>query len=227
MKKVFKADQEYLDNMKSYTMKDTCFALIYFFFVMAALYVMGRIQTFSGKYYGEILAVISIFLVLLLARFKFTKIGISRRGLIPGVVTGLVMGMIFILIYTIIPGIRAGSELLPAKEIAYNIFYYFIIIAFEEEISFRGFITPRLYPLFKNEWITLLAGGILFALMHYPYQMAARNMNVIEYFPIFISSVPILFLWHYVCSWLYRRFGNVWGSTVIHGFIDMSMGIFG
>ena len=27
--------------------------------------------------------------------------------------------------------------------------------------------------------------------------------------------------------WLYRRYGNIFGSTVFHGCIDMSMGIFG
>ena len=137
------------------------------------------------------------------------------------------MGIIFILSYAIIPGIIAGSTLLPAKEIVYNIFYYFIIIAFEEELSFRGFIQPRLYPLLKKEWITLIIGGILFVFMHYPFQMAARGMSFIEYFPLFIAGAPMQFIWHFVFSWLYRRFGNIFGGTILHGFIDMSMGIFG
>ena len=225
MKTIFKTDQGYLDNMKSYTKKDAYIALAYYLFNMVALYIVGRIYSGFGKYFGNLLAVISIVIVLLLVRLKVSKVGISKQGIPAGVITGLVMGVIFILIYTIIPGIVSGSELLPVSSIIYNIFYYFVIIAFEEELSFRGFIQPRLYPLLKKEWIVLLVGGILFVFMHYPFQMAARGMNFIEYFPLFIASAPMQLIWHYVFSWFYRRFGNIFGGTLMHGFVDMSMGI--
>ena len=224
---IFKADEEYLDNLHSYTVKDTCIALAFYVFNMICLYVVGRIHANTGNYYGELLTILTIVLVLLLVKFKVSKVGISKHGALPGIITGLIMGVIFILSYTIIPGIIAGYTLLPAKEIINNIFYYFIIIAFEEELSFRGFIQPRLFPLLKKEWITLIVGGILFVFMHYPYQMAARGMNFIEYFQWFIASAPLQLMWHFVFSWLYRRFGNIFGGAVLHGFIDMSMGIFG
>ncbi len=223
---ITKADTEYLDNLKSYTIKDFVIALCYYAFTMIALFVIGKIHYSTGNYLGNLLALISIVIVLLLSRKNFSKCGISKRGLVSGVVVGLVMGIIFILSYTIIPGIMAKAEFLPGREIAYNIFYYFIIIAFEEEISFRGFIQPRLYAVLKKEWIVILVGGILFVLMHYPFQMAARGMTIAEYFPMFISGAPIQLMWHYVFSWLYRRFGNIFGGTILHGFIDMSMGIF-
>ena len=68
---------------------------------------------------------------------------------------------------SIIPGIIAHRELLPVNEIAYYIFYYFFIIGFSEEISFRGFIQPRLFPALKKEWLTILMGGLLFVFKHY------------------------------------------------------------
>ena len=225
MKIIFKADQGYLDNMKSYTRKDAYIALAYYLFNMVALYICGMIYAGFGKYFGNLLAVISIVLVLLLAKFNVSKVGIRKKGITAGVVTGLVMGVIFILSYTIIPGIVSGSELLPAHKITYNVFYYFVIIAFEEELSFRGFIQPRLYPLLKKEWLVILVGGILFVFTHYPFQMASRGMNAIEYFPLFIAGAPMQLIWHYVFSWLYRRFGNIYGGTILHGFVDMSMGI--
>lgn len=213
--------------MQNYTIKDSCIALAFYAFNLLSLYVVGMIHANTGNYHGDILAVLTIVIVFLLVRFRLSKAGVSRRGVLPGVVTGLIMGVIFILCYTIIPGIIAGLTLLPAKEILYNIFYFFIIIAFEEELSFRGFIQPRLYPIVKKEWATLLVGGILFVFMHYPYQMAARGMNFFEYFPLFIAGAPLQLMWHFVFSWLYRRFGNIFGGTILHGFIDMSMGIFG
>lgn len=227
MNTIFRADKEYLDNMHAYTFKDSCIALAFYVFNLLSLYAVGKIYSTSGNYYGELLAILTIVIVFLLVKLKLSKVGIRWRNIFPGIVTGLFMGIIFILSYAIIPGIIAGSTLLPAKEIVYNIFYYFIIIAFEEELSFRGFIQPRLYPLLKKEWITLIIGGILFVFMHYPFQMAARGMSFIEYFPLFIAGAPMQFIWHFVFSWLYRRFGNIFGGTILHGFIDMSMGIFG
>jgi len=227
MNTIFKVDKDYLYNMQSYIIKDSCIALIFYVFVLISLYVVGRIYSISGKYHGELLSIITIAIVILLVRFRGDKVGISWKKFFPGIVAGVIMGIVFILSYTIIPGMVAGLTLLPAKMIAYNIFYYFVIIAFEEEVSFRGFIQPRLYPLFKKEWITLVVGGVLFVFMHYPFQMAARGMNFIEYFPLFIAGAPMQFIWHLVFSWFYRRFGNIYGGTVMHGFIDMSMGIFG
>jgi membrane protease YdiL (CAAX protease family) len=224
---IFKADQGYRNNMQSYTKKDSDIALVFYCFNMLLLYVTGKINYYTGKYLGIVLAIVTIAVVLLIAGVRHSSVGICVRRIIPGIVTGFIMGIIFILSYTIIPGIVAGASLLPIGTILYNVFYYFIIIAFEEELSFRGFIQPRLFPLFKKEWLTLSAGGILFVLMHYPYQMAARGMGIIEYFPFFIAGAPIQLMWHYVFSWLYRRFGNIFGGTILHGFIDMSMGIFG
>ncbi|MBR4831075.1 MAG: CPBP family intramembrane metalloprotease [Butyrivibrio sp.] len=226
MNRVFGADKDYIEKMKGYTMKDSCVAIAYYIFDIVALYVIGVISSRFHKYYGVQLAIVSIAIIILLVRGKVSKAGINRRKVIPGVVTGLIMGMIFLLTYTIIPGIKAGSKLLPVNAIAYNIFYYFIVISFEEELSFRGFIQPRLFPLFKKEWITILVGGILFVFMHYPFQMATRGMNVAEFFPLFIESAPIQLMWHYVLTWFCRKFGNIYGGTVLHGFIDLSMGIF-
>lgn len=226
MNTIFKADNEYLENIRSYSIKDSCIALTFYIFDMFALYIVGIIYSRSGNYFGEVLTVLAIAVVLLLIRFKCSTVGIRWRNASKGILTGLIMGIIFLLCYTIIPGIIAGSALLPAKEIGYNIIYYFVIIAFEEELAFRGFIQPRLFPLLKKEWLMLIVGGILFVCMHYPFQMAARGMNFVEYFPFFLAGAPMQLLWHFVFSWLYRRFGNIFGGTILHGFVDMSMGIF-
>ena len=89
-----------------------------------------------------------------------------------------------------------------------------------------GFIQPRLYPLVKREWLAVLFGGLLFVFMHYPYQMAARGMTAAQYWPQFIASAPFQFFWHLIFTTLYRRYGNIFGSTVLHGLVDLSGGIF-
>ncbi len=64
-------------------------------------------------------------------------------------------------------------------------------------------------------------------LMHMPFQMARRGMGLAEYWPTFIANAPMQFVWHLVCTWLYRRYGNIFGCAVLHGLVDLSMGIFG
>ena len=227
MKKLFEADDNYLQNLHGYTIKDTCIALIFYIVNIIALYIVGNIYFSSGKYYGRHMSFIFIAIVIVIAIISRSSVGLNLKTGISGIIVGLILGLVFIGGYTIIPGLIRGARLLPTRTIAYNIFYYFIVISFEEELVYRGFIQPRLYPLLKKEWITLLVGGILFVLMHYPFQMAARGMGIVEYFPLFISGTPIQLMWHYIFSWIYRRFGNIFGGSILHGFVDLSMGIFG
>ena len=100
----------------------------------------------------------------------------------------------------------------------------------------RNFLAPLMVtalsvPLLKetvtrSQWAAVLAGGLLFVLMHLPYQMAARGMTLGEFLPQALANVPMQFIWHLVFTWIYRRHGNLAGAVVLHGFVDMSMGLF-
>ena len=208
--KLFRADPHYLDMLHSFTVHDTLMALGYYLVILIVYYCAGSIMARTGKYYGVLMS----------------SIGLCKRNLKRSLLVSGMIGILFLLISTIIPGISSGAKLLPLKKIASNVIYFFVVIALSEEISFRGFIQPRLYPLVKREWLAVLFGGILFVFMHYPYQMAARGMTAAQYWPQFIASAPFQFFWHLVFTTLYRRYGNIYGSTVLHGLVDLSGGIF-
>ena len=227
MRKFFAADPVYREQMEGYTLKDTVLALVYWALWMAVYYFMGRIMARSGEYWGNIANIALMLVPVLLCIRKLSSVGITRRNLKPSLLMGLAVGAAALLFIGIIPGIASGSPLLPAGKILYNIFYYVIIIGLTEEVGFRGFIQPRLYPLLKNEWLAVLAGGVLFVLMHIPFQMASRGMGLAEYWPTFIANAPFQFFWHLVSTWLYRRYGNIAGPALFHGMLDLSMGIFG
>ena len=224
--KILRADPCYLDLLHSFTLRDTIVALGYYLLILIVYYILGRIKTVSGKYYGVPASIALMMIPVLICR-RPSALGLSKRNLKPSLIVSSTIGILFLLVTTIIPGILSHAKLLSLKEIAANIFYYFIIIGLSEEISFRGYIQPRLFPLVKREWLMVLLGGMLFVFMHYPFQMTARNMSFTEYWPIFIENAPFQFLWHLVFTGLYRRYGNIYGSTLLHGCLDMSMGIFG
>ena len=227
MKKFLAADPVYREQMEGYTLKDTVLALVYWALWMAVYYFIGRAMARTGEYWGNIANIALMLLPVLLCIRKLSSAGITLRNLKPSLLMGLAVGTVVLLAIGIIPGLMSGSGLLPVRTILYNVFYYVIIIGLAEEIGFRGFIQPRLSPLLKKEWLTVLAGGVLFVLMHIPFQMAARGMSFAEYWPTFIENAPIQFFWHLVSTWLYRRYGNIAGAALFHGMLDLSMGIFG
>ncbi len=227
MGNLLKADEEFKKQLESYTVRDSVIALVFYALIMVVYYIMGRIYFQSGVYYGVIVNLAIMLVPAILCFRNLSKTGLSTRNFAKSLIVSVIIGIAVLLSISIIPGIIAHRELLPVNEIAYYIFYFFFIIGFSEEITFRGFIQPRLFPVLKREWLTFLMGGLLFVFMHYPYQMASRGVSFVEYWPQFIASAPFQLLWHYVCTWLYRRYGNIFGSTVLHGCVDMSMGIFG
>ena len=222
----FAADPVYREQMESYTLKDTFAALGYWVLWMAVYYCLGLVKYRTGKYYGNIVNIAMMLLPVLLCVRKLSSLGLTGRNLKPSLLTGLAAGAVFLAAWTVIPGIVSGARLQPFGRILYNVFYYFVIIALTEEIGDRGVIQPRLYPLFRKEWAAVLAGGLLFVLMHLPYQMAARGMTLGEFLPQALANVPMQFIWHLVFTWIYRRHGNLAGAVVLHGFVDMSMGLF-
>lgn len=221
------ADEEYKKQLESFTTIDTVIAIGLYAVIMIVYYFMGKLYSQRGVYLGSIVNLVFILLPVILCLRNLSKTGLSTRNLKKSLIVSFILGMAVLLSISIIPGIISHAKLLPFSNIAYYIFYYFFIIGFSEEISFRGFIQPRLFPVFKREWIIILVGGLMFVFMHYPYQMAARGMSFGEYWPLFIGNAPLQLMWHYVFTWLYRRYGNIFGSTVMHGCLDMSMGIFG
>ena len=223
--KLFRADPHYLDILHSFTVPDALMALGYYLVILIVYYCTGSIMARTGKYYGVFVNIALMLIPVMICR-KMSSIGLCKRNLKRSLLVSGMIGILFLLISTIIPGISSGAKLLPLKKIASNVIYFFVVIALSEEISFRGYIQPRLYPLVKREWLAVLFGGILFVFMHYPYQMAARGMTAAQYWPQFIASAPFKFFWHLVFTILYRRYGNIYGSTVLHGLVDLSGGIF-
>ncbi len=223
---LLRADPDYGKRMGSYTLRDTLTALGYYLLMMAAYYFMGRHMATTGQYYVVPVNFIGMILIPLLICRRPSALGICRKNLKKSLTVSGILGGLILLSIAIVPGMISGARLLPFPKLAYNLVYYLIVIGLSEEIAFRGFIQPRLFPALKKEWLAVLAGGILFVLSHYPFQMAMRNMSFTEYLPTFLENAPFQFLWHLVFTALYRRYDNIWGSALLHGMIDMSMGLF-
>lgn len=219
-------DDKYMDQLRSYTVTDTIIAVIFYFLIMVVYYYMGLISASTGVYYGDIVNISIIVIAIILCLKNLSKTGISSRNLLKSICISSIIGIIWLVSFSIVPNLQAGYRFLPLNTIINNAVYYFVIIAFSEEVSFRGFIQPRLYPVLKKEWLVYLVGGIMFVLMHYPFQMTVRGMSFMEYLPFFLAGAPMQLVLHYAFTWMYRRYGNIFGAAIWHGCVDMTMGLF-
>lgn len=226
MKNFFKADASYSESLQSFTVQDSFIAIAYYVFNLVLLYIAGIIFVKFHIYIGLPCNFLLILIPVIICRQSLSSIGITKRNLKPSIIVSCILGLLLLMLYAVVPGVINHNQWLPIQTIAYNIFYFFIIIAFTEELGFRGFIQPRLTPLFKSEWLTIVIVGVLFVFMHYPFQMARHNKSFVEYWPQFIAAAPLQFMWHFVFTWLYRRYGNIFGSTILHGFLDLTTGLF-
>ncbi|MFD2871011.1 type II CAAX prenyl endopeptidase Rce1 family protein [Mucilaginibacter ximonensis] len=88
------------------------------------------------------------------------------------------------------------------------IFFISLTAGVCEEIIFRGYLLTRLSLLFKNQWAPVLLSSLLFAALHYKYNMPR------EY--IFPFLIGVIFSIHY------QRFGNIKPLIIVHFIIDVT-----
>jgi membrane protease YdiL (CAAX protease family) len=151
---------------------------------------------------------------------KLDSIGITLSKMKKASLTGAVFGIIFTVIMNIIPNMIIGSEIIPANQAIYNIFYYFIVISLSEEIVFRGYIQTRIYALIKRDVPAIIVTGFLFYAMHLPFQIPVNGMT------IDLFNIIIIVGLHCVMNFLYRKYNSLAASTIFHGILDWGGNLF-
>jgi membrane protease YdiL (CAAX protease family) len=226
---IFKSDENYNEEVKQYNVVDGFLAFGLFILLYVSYYFLGYLYQVKKIYLGELLnialEIITIVTVKLRGQ-KISSVGITKYKLKKTVIVGCITGLLLLLTGSLIPGIIQGREWNSPLTILYKIFYFFIIIGFVEELVFRGFIQTRLHGLIQNEIAVTVVTGILFSLMHIPFQMALYNMKTFQYISNNTGTLLLLFFWHIVFAFLYKKFNSIVTGTLFHGFMDMCNGLF-
>lgn len=229
VKKYFSTDNEYKAGITEYTKKDGILSILYYLFCMLTYYFMGRVYLTNHLYLGIVcnmgLMVVCVMIVLL-RKQKIQSLGITFRKSKQSFILGSILGICIIFFNNIIPAVLSGYHFIQITKLLYGIFYYFIIIAFVEEIAFRGFIQTRIYGLIKKDSIAVIIVGVMFSLMHIPFQMALTGSNVLEFISGNVVWLILLFMWHILFNFLHRKYSNILTNTIFHGFMDLGSNLF-
>ncbi len=228
IKQFFTTDFTYKQMTKQYTTIDGILALCLYIILILSYYSAGVLVANNGIYLGELISIVLIAICVtfvLLRKQKLSTIGFTKKNFVKSLVLGMVAGLLALLFFAI-PLILEKKPFVNATIILYRIFYYFLIIGLSEEIFFRGYIQPRIYSLIKSDILATIVGALLFYLMHFPFQGAARGTNIIEFMSINWSSWLMSFFWHFVLNFLYRKYNSIVAPTILHGFLNLSASIF-
>lgn len=161
-------------------------------------------------------AIYPILMISLVVHFSNLKkqalstIGIGKDGFWKSLAIGI---FISVIIFMILSGREINIDALLNRNllpILLRILYYFVFIAFTEELVFRSYIGRKID--IKNERISLLLVGVLFACSHIPFDLIMNRFDISSYFFIIIC--------HVLFQWFYNKYNNLIGPVLVHFTID-------
>ena len=230
LKKMFALDATYKNMNTAYDNKDAILAVGFYFFVIIMYMCAGITQVTWGIFlnvYVNLLSIVICIAIVLARKQKLETVGFSLRHVLRSLIVGIIWGVVVSMV-NIIPAIVSGGKWMGLKGLLWNIFFYLIVIGLQEELVFRGFILTRLHGVIKSEAVIVIVSGLMFALMHVPYQLFIRTGgSIAEFFQNNSLWLLTTFVWHFLFYGLYRKYNSLTAPTLCHFLMNFSTTIFG
>ncbi|QTV79895.1 CPBP family intramembrane glutamic endopeptidase [Microbacterium sp. NIBRBAC000506063] len=96
------------------------------------------------------------------------------------------------------------------------------VLAFGEEIGWRGWLVPALRPL--GTWPALLLSGAIWGLWHSPIILLGYNFGRTDVVGVLLMTGGCV-AWGVLFGWLRLRTGSVWPAVFAHGALNAAAGM--
>lgn len=96
------------------------------------------------------------------------------------------------------------------------------VLAFGEELGWRGFLVPALRPM--GTWPALLISGAVWGLWHAPVILLGYNFGRLDITGVLFMTGGCI-AWGVLLGWLRLRSASVWPAVFAHGAMNASGGL--
>lgn len=96
------------------------------------------------------------------------------------------------------------------------------LLAFGEEIGWRGWLLPALLPL--GTWPAILITGAIWGLWHSPLILLGYNFGLTDWRGVALMTIGCI-TWGALLGWSRLRTGSVWPAVFGHGALNASAGV--
>jgi len=159
----------------------------------------------------------------LVRKENLSSIGFGKEKIKSSLLLGFICGLVSIVMLCLVPLINNG-EFAPLSNIAYMLVYQLVLIAFADEVIFRGYLQTRLYGIVKSDASAILLGALLFSLMHFLTWIILVGTETF----FSISTWPVFLFWfsmHIIYNFVYKRSGVLYGIILFHSLLNTAPSI--
>jgi len=143
----------------------------------------------------------------LIDRRKWSDLGWSLDTFVPEALMGLFLGPALLGLASIgmlLSGHLEWTDIVWDPNALFISLGYMALIAFSEELVFRGYILGNLLETFSNKWMALGISAVLFT----GYHFASPGTHALAFFNLFLAGILL------GLNYIYTK--NLWFSFMLH-----------